>query len=190
MADHTTADQSAAFARAETVFDLGARLPGEVFRELADEAVFRAFDLLLTPDAWPGLAALARLHGDRQVDLHVVEAYGAPGPTLSLPVDATPDDYWAAVGFDSGPAALDSITIGAEAVALTGPSARWGCWGERGPELAVLRGFPDGAARADWCTRYGPCLDAAGVLDSWLQQVYRGPVPDAYAAGLTTNYGE
>lgn len=177
-------------ARGAAVFDLDARLPALVFRELADPAVFCEFDLLLTPVAWPALAGLARLYGDRQVDLLVVEADGMAGPTLSLSVEATPDDYWAEIGFDSDREALESITIAARTVALTGPSGRWGCWGERDPEVAVVRGFPDEIARQDWHVRYGPCVDAAGALASWLPQVFRGrPVPDAYAAQLTANYG-
>lgn len=185
-----TSNPDAVRGRAATVFDLDARLPARVFRELADEAVFCEFDLLLTPDAWPALAALARLHGDQQVDLLVVEADGIAGPALSLPVEATPDDYWAEIGFDSDREPLESITIATRTVALTGPSGRWGCWGERDPEVTVVRGFPDEAARHDWHVRYGPCVDAAGALASWLPQVFRSrPVPDAYAAELTVNYG-
>ncbi|MFI2242690.1 hypothetical protein [Streptomyces chrestomyceticus] len=177
-------------ARAAAVFDLDARLPGRVFWELADEAVFCEFDLLLTPDAWPALSALARLHGDRQVDLLVVEADGIAGSGLSLSVEATPDDYWAEIGFDSGKEALESVTIAARTVALTGPSGRWGCWGERDPEVAVVRGFPDQAARHDWHVRYGPCADVAGALASWLPQVFGNQrVPAAYAAELAANYG-
>ncbi|MFE9341391.1 hypothetical protein [Streptomyces sp. NPDC007063] len=185
---HPTSD--AARARAAAVFDLDARLPQRVFRELTDEAVFCEFDLLLTPDAWPALSALARLHGDRQVDLLVVEVDGVAGPTLSLSVEATPDDYWMEVGFGSGREPLESITIAAQTVALTGPSGSWGCWGERDPEVAVVRGFPDEAARHDWHARYGPCVDAAGALASWLPQVFgnRG-IPDAYAAEMAANYG-
>ncbi|MEW1654248.1 MULTISPECIES: hypothetical protein [unclassified Streptomyces] len=185
-----TSTPDAVRASAAAVFDLDARLPARVFRELADEAVFCEFDLLLTPDAWPALSALARLHGDRQVDLLVVEADGIAGPALSLSVEATPDDYWAEVGFDSGREFLDSVTIAARAVALTGPSGCWGCWGERDPEVAVVRGFPGEAARHDWRVRYGSCADAAYALAAWLPQVFRNRrVPDAYAAELTANYG-
>ncbi|MFD8323934.1 hypothetical protein ACFVZ3_03525 [Kitasatospora purpeofusca] len=187
-----TSNQEAVRARAAAVFDLDARLPAQVFRDLGDEAVFCGFDTLLTPEAWPALAALAAVHGDRQVDLLVVEGYGVTGAALSLPVRATPDEYWAQVGFgpDPGPEDLESITIAAQAVALTGPSGRWGCWGERDLEVAIVRGFPDQAARAEWRARYGPCVDAAGALASWLPPVFGSrPVPDAYAHGLTTNYG-
>ncbi|MGK5639037.1 hypothetical protein ACSNOK_12140 [Streptomyces sp. URMC 126] len=178
-------------ARAAAVFDLGARLPAPVFRHLADDAVFCEFDALLTPDAWPALAALAESHGDRQVDLLVVAADGVAGPAaLSLSVEATPDDYWAEVGFDSGREHLESITIAARTVAVTGPSGRWGCWGQRDPEVAVVRGFPDEAARHDWRARYGPCLDAAGALTFWLPHTFHdGFVPDAYAAELIAHYG-
>ncbi|MFF1257579.1 hypothetical protein ACFVZT_12215 [Streptomyces sp. NPDC058321] len=109
---------------------------------------------------------------------------------MSLSVEATPDDYWAEIEFVSGREPLESITIAARTVALIGPSDRWGCWGERDPEVTAVRGFPDEAARHDWNVRYGPCVDAAGALASWLLQVFRGrPVPDAYAAELTANYG-
>ncbi|MFJ3902979.1 hypothetical protein [Streptomyces sp. NPDC090025] len=176
--------------RAAAVFDLDARLPAQVFRELADEAVFYPFDTLLTPDAWPALTALAGLHGDRRIDLLVVAADGDVVPALSLPVDATPDDYWARVGFEEDGDAWESVTIAARTVALTGPSGRWGCWGERDPEVAVLRGFPGEAARRDWCARHGPALDVAGVLGSWLRPVFRDRrVPAAYAAELTAHYG-
>ncbi|MEV0192222.1 hypothetical protein AB0I39_27275 [Kitasatospora purpeofusca] len=161
-----TSNADAVRARAAAVFNLDARLPARVFRELADEAVFCEFDLLLTPDVWPALAALAKLHGDQQVELLVVETDGLDGPALSLSVEATPDDYWAEIGFDSGREPLESITIAARTVALTGPSGRWGCWGERDAEVTVVRGFPDEAARRDWHIRYGPCVDAAGALES------------------------
>ncbi|GHF70512.1 hypothetical protein GCM10010218_59700 [Streptomyces mashuensis] len=185
-----TSHPDAVRAHAAAVFDLDARLPAGVFRKLADEAVFFEFDLLLTPDAWPALTALARLHGDRQIDLLVVEAEGIAGPALSLSVEATPGDYWAEVGFDPGGEALDSVTIAAKTVALTGPSGRWGCWGERGPELAVVRGFPDEVARQHWLVRYGPFVDAAHVLAFWLPQLFPNRrVPDAYAAELAAHYG-
>ncbi|MGW4809657.1 hypothetical protein [Kitasatospora sp. NPDC004272] len=110
--------------------------------------MFCEFDVLLTPDAWPALVALARSHGDRQVDLLVVEGAGVAEPVLSLSVDATADDYWAEVGFDVGRDPVESVTVAARVVALTGPSdpsGRWGRWGERDPEVAVLRGLPHGA---------------------------------------------
>ncbi|MFI2611298.1 hypothetical protein [Kitasatospora sp. NPDC018619] len=179
-------------ARAAAVFDLGARLPAQAFRTLSDDAVFCDFAVLLTTEAWPALAALARLHGDRQVDLLVVEA-GAPTATaVSLPVGATPDDYWAAVGFDDdgGRDFLDSVHVMANTVAVTGPSGRWGCWGERDPEVAVFRGFPDAAARREWIARYGPCFDAAHAVAHWLPTIFRGgTVPAGYAAALTAHYG-
>ena len=57
-------------------------------------------------------------------------------------------------------------------------------------EVAVVRGFPDEAARHDWRVRYGPCADAAGALASWLPQVFRNRrVPNAYAAELVRPEG-
>ncbi|MGW8562349.1 hypothetical protein ACWGLA_21415 [Streptomyces albidoflavus] len=98
--------------------------------------------------------------------------------------------YWAQVGFDAGREPLDLVTIAARTVASTGPSARWGCWGERDPEVAVVRGFPDEAARRKWGRGYGPCADVAGVLASWLPPVFGGRgIPEAYAAGPAAHYG-
>ncbi|MFG2722412.1 hypothetical protein ACGFW5_29590 [Streptomyces sp. NPDC048416] len=185
-----TSNPDAVRARAAAVFDLDARLPARVFRELADDAVFCEFDYLLTPDAWPALVALAGLHGDQRVDLVVVEGHGIAESALSLSVEATADDYWAEIGFHEGRDFVDSIAIMTQTVVLTGPSGRWGCWGERDPEVAVVRGFPDEAARHEWSVRYGPFVDAAGALEFWLPVTFPGrSVPDAYAAELTANYG-
>ncbi|MGE9696104.1 hypothetical protein [Streptomyces sp. NRRL F-5630] len=177
-------------AHAAATFDIDSRLPAQVFRELADEAVVFEFDLLLTPDAWPALAAMARLHGDRQVDLLVIEGAYVSGRALSFSIEATPDDYWAEVGFDSGREALESITIAAQTVALTGSSGRWGIWAERDPEIAVVRGFPEATARREWISHYGPCVDIADAMASWMRLAFRDArVPDEYAARLVANYG-
>ncbi|MFJ4094638.1 hypothetical protein ACIPYS_23890 [Kitasatospora sp. NPDC089913] len=80
-------------ARVAAVLDLDAGLPAPVFRELADEAVFCEFDLLLAPDARPapdwrptGARGPVGLHGDRQIDLLVVEAgaLGRPPGTVAV----------------------------------------------------------------------------------------------------------
>ncbi|MFJ3877876.1 hypothetical protein ACIPW5_10495 [Streptomyces sp. NPDC090077] len=177
-------------ARCAAVFDLGAQLPAQVFRRDAGDSLFVEFDSLLTPELWPALCAMARWHGDPYVELLVLSPDDdlCSFPPLSLSVDASEDDYWAAVGFEADEDAGDSITIMANVVALTGPSRAWGCWGERDPEVAVFQGFPDRAARAAWREEFGPFREVDGALDSYLALAFRGSVPEWYATALTAHY--
>lgn len=169
------------------VFDLAARLPGQVFREPQGDSLFCEYDAVLAPELWPALREMARWHGDDRVELLVPGASRA----VSLSVHADEDDYWTAIGHGSDDELLDSIAVSADVVAVTGPSGKWGCWGERDPEIAVFRGFPDAAARDGWRERFGPFLDAAGAVESyvWMALGGRGLVPDEYAAALAENYG-
>ncbi|WP_405680614.1 hypothetical protein OG239_05460 [Streptomyces sp. NBC_00868] len=177
-------------ARFASVFDLDARLPGMVFRRDAGDTLFVEFDVLLTPDLWPALCTMARWHGDQHVELLVLapddDKYSFPA--LSLSVEASVDDYWDAVGFGPDDDAGDSVTIMANVVALTGPSRKWGCWGERDPEVAVFQGFPDAAARDAWREEFGPFLEVDEALNSYLSLAFRGAVPDWYASALTAHY--
>ncbi|MET9260618.1 hypothetical protein [Amycolatopsis sp. NPDC004079] len=50
---------------------------------------------------------------------------------------ADEDDYWTAIGHGSDDDFLDSIAVSADVIAVTGPSGKWGCWGERGTEVAL-----------------------------------------------------
>ncbi|TXC99957.1 hypothetical protein [Streptomyces sp. ISID311] len=185
-------------SRSAVTFDLDARFPDQVFRESPRDSLFCEFDVVLAPEIWPALCTMARWHGDDHIELLVLEPdcadfyvpEGLGYPAVSLPVEASEDDYWAAIGFEPDGDALGSISISANVVALTGASAKWGCWGERDPEVAVFQGFPDAAARSEWCARFGPFLDVSGALESYLPMAFGGrPVPDAYAAALTANYG-
>ncbi|MEU4686376.1 hypothetical protein [Streptomyces xinghaiensis] len=179
-------------------FNLGARLPDQVFGEGAGGSLFCEFDVVLAPEIWPALCMMARWHGDDHIELLVLEPdcgdfyvpEGLGCPAVSLPVEASEEEYWAAIGFEPDGDALGSISISANVVAVTGASAKWGCWGERDPEVAVFRGFPDAAARNEWCSRFGPFLDVSGALESYLPMAFGGrSVPDTYVAALTANYG-
>lgn len=56
--------------------------------------------------------------------------------------------------------------------------------------MAVFRGFPDIAARSEWCERFGSFEDVPGALESYLWMAFGGrPVPSGYAATLSANYG-
>ncbi|WP_411144117.1 hypothetical protein [Streptomyces sp. x-80] len=185
-------------SRGAAAFDLDARLPNQVFKEGAGDSLFCEFDAVLAPDFWSALCAMARWHGDGCVELLVLEpdcdAFYVPEygmyPAMSLSVEADVDDYWAAIGYEPDGDIMGSIAISANVITATGPSGRWGCWGERDPEVAVFRGFPNAVARNEWCTQFGPFLDVSGALESYLPLTFAGrTVPDGYAATLTANYG-
>ncbi|MGW0362173.1 hypothetical protein [Streptomyces sp. NPDC002990] len=180
-------------------FDLAARLPGQVFKEIAGDTLFSEFDAVFDPEFWPALCAMARWHGDEHVELLVLspdcDTYYLPEhgvyPAVSLSVDASVDDYWAAIGHEpGGEDIMGTIAISADVITVTGAFGKWGCWGERDCEVAVFRGFPSPAARDEWRERFGPVLEVSEALDSYLAQAYwRNGLPDGYAATLTANYG-
>ncbi|MDQ8707122.1 hypothetical protein RCO28_32310 [Streptomyces sp. LHD-70] len=180
------------------VFDVGARLPDQVFKRVAGDYLFCEFDIVLSPEIWPALTAMARWHGDDRVELLALDPsrdnfyvpdYGVH-PAISLPVDTDSDGYWEAIGYEPGGDVMGSIAISANVVAIVGPSGNWGCWGERDAEVAVFSGFPSAAGRAEWRDRFGPFLEAPEALDSYLSMAFRGrTVPDEYAGRLTLNYG-
>lgn len=184
-------------SRSAATFDLSARLPGQVFTEIAGDSLFCEFDAVLTPEFWPALCAMARSHGDEHVELLVLEpacdsyylSMYQTYPALSLSVEASEDEYWALIGHEAA-SIFGSIAISANVIAVTGPSGRWGCWGERDPEVAVFRGFPTAAVRDEWQTQFGPILDVSGALESYLPLTFPGwTVPDEWAATLAATYG-
>lgn len=185
-------------SRISATFDLDARFPKLVFKHNSEDSLFCEFDVVLTPELWPALSAMARWHGDTRVELMVLEPdceayyYSDYGiyPAASLPVEADENDYWAATGHKPNGEVLGSLALSASVIALTGPSGKWGCWGERGPEVAVFQGFPDMAKRSDWCTHFGPFLEVSGALEAYLPPNFaHHTVPPEFAATLTANYG-
>ncbi|MEU5990279.1 hypothetical protein ABZ806_15035 [Spirillospora sp. NPDC047418] len=185
-------------AHGAATFDLAARLPGQVFRGDAGDSLFCEFDAILAPEFWPALQAMARWHGEDHVDVLVLEpgrdSFYLPEyrvhPAVSLPVEGGTDDYWAAIGHEPEGDIMGSIAVSAQVIALTGASGRWGCWGERDPEIAVFRGFSDTATKNSWRGRFGPFLDVSGALRSYLPLTFADwTVPDEYAETLTANYG-
>ncbi|GAT71325.1 hypothetical protein PS9374_07016 [Planomonospora sphaerica] len=188
--------------RSSSIFDLDARLPGMVFKEDAGDSLFCEFDAIFTSDLWSALCAMARWHGDEQIELLVLEpdcdTYYLPEhrmyPAVSLSVEAGADDYWEAVGWDVNAHESDSgfarsVAISGNVIAVTGPSGKWGCWGERDPEVAVFQGFPNRTVRNEWWANFGPFLEVADALESYISPAFGGrTVPDEYAAPLAANY--
>ncbi|CAM3101480.1 hypothetical protein [Stackebrandtia soli] len=193
------AEYLAVRSRCARVFDLDARFPDQVFRRPAGDSLFCEFDVLLTPELWPALCAMARWHGDDQIDLMVLEpdldgylAEGLGYPVRSLSADASEDDYWDAVGFTSTTADdfSWSFTVSAIVVAITGASAKWGCWADRDPELAVFQGFLDAPTRSEWYDRFGPFLDVSGALEVYHPTAIVGrTVPESFVGPMAANYG-
>ncbi|MFG2880680.1 hypothetical protein ACGFYU_37675 [Streptomyces sp. NPDC048337] len=179
------------------VFDLDARLPVQVFKEDIGDSLFYDFDSVLVPEIWPALCAMARWHGDEYVELLVLKpdcdtyyvADYQTYPAISLSVEASEDDYWAALSHEPNDDIFGSLAISADVITVTGASGKWGCWGERDPEVAVFRGFPNVAAQNEWRKQFGPFLSVSDALDTYLDPVFRGKVPPEYAATLTANYG-
>lgn len=179
------------------VFDLDARIPNQVFKKRAGDSLFCEFDAILSPDFWPTFCAMARWHGDQWVELVVLEpdcdAYYSKYqfyPAVSLSVEASADDYWAAIGYEPPGDTYASMAITANVVTVTGASGEWGCWGERETEVAVFHGFPDLSSRDEWRARFGPFLEASEALESYFPWTFRGrAAPASFAAMLTANYG-
>lgn len=185
-------------SHAAAVFHLATRFPNQVFKRNVSDFLFCEFDAILAPDFWPTFCEMARWHGDQWVELLVLEpdcdeyyyrkyrTYSA----VSLPVEAGVDDYWAAIGYEPHGDTYSSMAITANVVAVTGASGKWGCWGERGAEVAVFSGFPNAFIRSEWCVRFGPFLEVSDALDSYFPWTFKGrAAPDGYAATLTANYG-
>ncbi|MEV4096179.1 hypothetical protein [Streptosporangium saharense] len=180
------------------VFDFDARLPNQVFKKDMGDSLFCEFDAVLAPYFWPAICAMARWHGDKHIELLVLEPDcdtfflldGGIYPAMSLSVEADKDDYWAVIGHEPNGGKIGSLSLSSNVITITGASGKWGCWGERDPEVAIFQGFPNGTVRDEWREEFGPFLEVAGALESYLPLTFAGwTVPDEYAATLTANYG-
>ncbi|QYN18886.1 hypothetical protein [Amycolatopsis sp. DSM 110486] len=156
------------YDRMNKFFDLSARLPDQVFRGPKGESLFGPYDDLIDPEFWTVISALARWHGDARVYLLSVrpgpdESYLRDSnfcPAVSISVEASEEDYWAAIGFDSIGDSAPSIALTTNVMALTGDSGKWGFWAERDPEVAVYRGdFSVVRQNNNWMEKFGPFRD-------------------------------
>ncbi|WP_084792085.1 hypothetical protein [Actinopolyspora mortivallis] len=179
------------------VFNLDLRLPNQVFKKNQGDSLFSEFDGVLAPELWPALCELARWNGDSHVEMLVLEpsceGFYFPEyrmyPALSLSVNADEEDYWELIGYEPNGEILGSLAKSAEVVAISGRSGKWGCWGERNDEVAVFQGFQESSMRNEWWTRYGPFMEVADALKTY---VYPAPakraVSEEYAQTLMANY--
>ena len=97
------------------------------------------------------LSAAGRVHGDDRIDFLVLEpdaeTYYREGygiyPAISLPVDSSEDDYWNSVSYEPDGDPTGALVFSARVFAVSGPSGKWGCWGELGVEVVAVQGIPD-----------------------------------------------
>ncbi|WP_433382519.1 hypothetical protein [Streptosporangium sp. CA-115845] len=110
-----------------------------VFRNPAESTLFCEFDAVLSADFWPALCALAQLHGDDRIQLLVLDpdgdSYYAPEynmyPATSIALTSSANEYWEVISEEPSGDDTGAIVFSAEAIALTGVSGEWECWGER-----------------------------------------------------------
>ncbi len=155
------------------------------------------FDTGLSKFAWPALSALARMHGDAFVDLVTIEPclgtvrYPAQWdryPSLSLSVDASPEDYEAAT-WELCPDGVGRM-IGdfADVVVISGASRRWGCWGERAPEIMAIAA-PDTPEHQLWRRNFDFDLcDAYAALGIMAKACRKMRVPMHFVEPFIDNY--
>lgn len=181
---------------ASKVFDVGSRLPGMVFRDLAGYTLFCEFEAVLGAKFWPALTALAQLHGDDMVELLVVapggDSYYKPEygmyPAASLATASSPQEYWKTISEEPRGDATGAIVFSAEVVAIDGPSGEWGCWGERNLGVALIRGVPPEELEG-WSDTYGPFLEVEEALRQYVAPNFmRLAMPDELSSALTANY--
>jgi hypothetical protein len=129
---------------AEKIFIIGkAGLPSQVFRDKLSSYHFLEFDLMLAPRFWDLLVECARICGDTELRMLVIDPdpetyyfkhfnrYGA----ITFPVSARADDYGAALDSEPKNSPTDALRYVASIVTWFGNSCAWGFWGER--ELGV-----------------------------------------------------
>lgn len=167
-------------------FDLGARLPGQVFLspeelgyQLTDSAV------LTEPEFWSILGMLCGQFDDRYVFGRVLDDLRAQAglgqlPFLELSPDASREDFQTWVRARD-PARTEPLYIDGRTIVFCGDTGRWGIWIDQDRELAVL-GIPatslgatrEGlAALSDW-----PWYEAAEIRELLSASFYPDPVPE------------
>lgn len=179
-----------------TTFDLDARLPGMMFVRPAKFTLFCEYEALYAADFWPALTELAAVHGDPIVDLIVIEpnatSYYIPEyrmyPAFSLPVESDEDCYWDALNEEPGGDITGAVIHSANVVALSGPSASWGIWGDRHLGIAVVQGAPMADYAGSWRKKHGPFLDVEDALVHYVAPNFGGQVPEELAEELVAKF--
>jgi hypothetical protein len=183
-------------ARVDSTFYISRRLPDMVFQRVARPTLFCEYEAVLGAGFWPALANLASLHGDDTVDVLTLDPdpvtyyrqeYGYYA-SFSLRTRASPGEYWDAIADVPSGDQAGAIVYTANVVAVTGPSASWGCWGERGLGIAVFQSHLKHEMDV-WSERFGPFLTVEGAVESYVAPNF-GPagVPPELSAALLEKY--
>ncbi|GAA2554874.1 hypothetical protein GCM10010435_26720 [Winogradskya consettensis] len=186
-------------AYASATFDLSTRFPDIVFRRPGPVTLFCQFDSVLGEDFWPALSELARLHDDDDDDVIVIviepdgEDHHFPRygwwPAFSMSTGAGIDDYSRVILEPPTGAGQASFLLSGDIVAVTGPSGKWGIWGERDAELAAVQASVASDVFQRWGEEFGPFLPAVEAVTEYLPPNFNVEVdPLAYVTTLVASY--
>jgi hypothetical protein len=178
-------------------FHLDRRFPESVFKNPKPRTLFCQDLGVMGPSFWPAIQRLARVHGDDRIDFLVLEpdaeTYYREGygiyPAISLPVDSSEDDYWNSVSYEPDGDPTGALVFSARVFAVSGPSGKWGCWGELGVEVVAVQGIPDYISDREWCDEFGNFLRAREALNDYISLTFRDQkVPDWFSCPFVKNY--
>lgn len=149
---------------AEAIFQLGARLPSQVFRE--QMGGFRFLDIVdfAQPVFWALLREITELFGDDRIDLLVqnppayeykswMEVFGA----LRFPCSENPEEYVAALKHDlCAGKVVPALYFSLQTAWWIGSSRRWGIYGDRNLDIAVAAILDFDDRKIKWLNLSGP----------------------------------
>lgn len=166
-------------------------VPDQVFRHPPSRTQFLDFAWMLDPQFWSLLVELATAHGDDEVAVLVLDptpeyyrrSYGSY-PAFTVPVDATGDEYIRALLEEPGDDVTGALSYTAMVMAVTGPSGRWACWGDRAFDLGLVQAD---TAPTRWLAEPG-LTDLAGIQSLVALNFAGHAIPEDFLARLQTNY--
>jgi hypothetical protein len=110
-------------------------------------------------------------------------------PAASMALTMSADEYWETISEQPSGDITGAIVDSAEDIALTGPSGKWGCWGERGFGVAAIQGVPRSGPSSGWREQYGPFLAADDALQQYIAPNFRKTgIPYEFSSALIANY--
>lgn len=150
------------------VFESDRPLPEQVFREHYGNFLFENFYWAMSSEFWPVLQKLANQSNDHVILMGVLE----PEPLdyyysnfgffnwCNLEIDLSADDYADILETAPESSPADALLYYSDVVVWVPYSMKWGVWGERDHEVAILAYHEDETH-----------LSQADFLDSWATSV-------------------